>query len=107
MRATMLMKMCLFRQTLRLKPQLIMIVNLAKIKTLMEICLLRLILVMNAAVLRRFFFPLISSHIAKYGNKGKGIKDLISCNKITVPKCNIYPDRASYLSDTICDEFIT
>lgn len=55
------------------------------------------------------FDPLLASHIAKYGNKGRGIFYLSSY----VAEFSLSPfeltftlGRASYLSDTICDEFI-
>lgn len=57
------------------------------------------------------FDPLIASHIAKYGNKGKGImyfRNILSelnLNEL-LSKLKPTPGQASYLSDTICDEFI-
>lgn len=55
------------------------------------------------------FDPLLSSHIAKYGNKGKGMICLSSCVShfsLTQYELKFTSGRASYLSDTICDEFI-
>lgn len=59
------------------------------------------------------FDPLIASHIEKYGNKGKGIMSLPSfsygyVNQLTISHggSKFLSGRASYLSDTICDEFI-
>lgn len=55
------------------------------------------------------FDPLLASHIAKYGNKGRGIiclSSYVSQLSITPFELIFYSGRASYLSDTICDEFI-
>lgn len=55
------------------------------------------------------FDPLITSHIKKYGNKGKGIVALSSyVSQLILMDCvsKFSSGRASYLSDTICDEFI-
>jgi hypothetical protein len=57
------------------------------------------------------FDPLMSAHIARYGNKGKGIFKYNTClglNELSqyVFYFNFNSGRASYLSDTICDEFI-
>lgn len=59
------------------------------------------------------FDPLVANHIARYGNKGAGSIDLDSYLSIIVSspfwdfECEIFTGRASYLSDTICDEFCT
>lgn len=56
------------------------------------------------------FDPLLASHIAKYGNKGRGIiclSSYVSELSLTQYQLKFTSGRASYLSDTICDEFIT
>lgn len=56
------------------------------------------------------FDPLLASHIAKYGNKGRGIiclSSYVSEISLTPFELTFTSGRASYLSDTICDEFIT
>lgn len=52
------------------------------------------------------FDPLISSHIARHGNKGRGNNSLI-ISYVSHPSLLEFLGRASYLSDTICDEFIS
>lgn len=55
------------------------------------------------------FDALLASHIARYGNKGKGILCLnsyVSELFITSSELTFTSGRALYLSDTICDEFI-
>lgn len=55
------------------------------------------------------FDPLLASHIAKYANKGRGIITInryLSELTIYEHKLEYSLGRASYLSDTICDEFI-
>lgn len=57
------------------------------------------------------FDPLIASHISRYSNKGKGIHNYgsrLSFSEIIRFHFNFKFNlgRASYLSDTICDEFI-
>lgn len=55
------------------------------------------------------FDPLTRSHIDNYGNKGKGmlyLNSLISEFPFWHSKFAYSSGRASYLSDTICDEFI-
>lgn len=56
------------------------------------------------------FDPLLATHITRYGNKGRGIVGLSN----NISQLSIYryefifsSGRASYLSGTICDEFIT
>lgn len=56
------------------------------------------------------FDPLIASHIAQYGNKGRGkisLSNRLSELKLSHCALKISPGRASYLSNTICDEFIS
>lgn len=59
------------------------------------------------------FDPLLAAHIAKYGNKGKGITTIEHILNSYVAELSLSAfeltftlGRASYLSDTICDEFI-
>lgn len=52
------------------------------------------------------FDPLISSHIARHGNKGRGNNSLI-ISYVSHSSLLEFLGRASYLSDTICDEFIS
>lgn len=55
------------------------------------------------------FDPLLASHIERYGNKGRGIISFSSyLIELTTSNCEFqfYSGRSSYLSDTICDEFI-
>lgn len=55
------------------------------------------------------FDPLLATHIARYGNKGKGIFNYNSCsnlNELSICLFNLKLGKASYLSDTLCNEFI-
>lgn len=55
------------------------------------------------------FDPLLATHITHYDNKGRCIVFLSSnANRLSISRFDsIFSGRASYLSSTICDEFIT
>lgn len=52
------------------------------------------------------FVKSIRSHIAKYGNKVSSLSSCVSHFTLTPYELKFTSGRASYLSDTICDEFI-